>query len=255
VSSVALPHQTPGVGRSFPNRGLRGPDHGYRLIVPDPILSVGPHGPVPEERVLLEVLAETVDVLERANVPHLLMGGIASALVGRPRFTHDIDVFVRQHDSTRALEALEAAGFTTKVEDPSWLYKAFRRDVLVDLIFRSEGEIYLDEEMLERATRYDLGGRTVPIVPAEDLVVMKALAHREETPRYWHDALSIVAREELDWDYLIRRALRHGGRRVLALLIYAQSNDLIVPADAVGRLFEAVETAARGSTEDGRAAG
>jgi hypothetical protein len=35
---------------------------------------------------------------------------------------------------------------------------------------------------------------------------MKALAHLEEAPRYWHDALGIIAASELDWDYLVRRA-------------------------------------------------
>jgi hypothetical protein len=41
-----------------------------------------------------------------------------------------------------------------------------------------------------------------------------------------------LARSRIDWNYLIHRA-RHGAKRILSLLVFAQSNDLPVPADAV----------------------
>src|SRR5262249_5832294 len=68
----------------------------------------------------------------------------------------------------------------------------------------------------------------VPVLGPEDLVVTKALAHGEETSHYWWDALAIIAKCELDWDYLVHRA-RRGPRRMLSLLLYAQSTDLAVP--------------------------
>ena len=43
---------------------------------------------------------------------------------------------------------------------------------------------------------------------------------------------------DLDWDYLERRA-RRAPRRVLSLLIYAQSIDLFVPNRVIRSLFEA----------------
>jgi len=82
-------------------------------------------------------------------------------------------------------------------------------------------------------------GRIVQIAPPEDLIVMKACAMSEDTSRYWYDAVSIIAHTELDWDYLARRA-RKGARRVLALLLYAQSNDLIVTDDTVRALFDSL---------------
>ena len=45
---------------------------------------------------------------------------------------------------------------------------------------------------------------------------------------------------DLDWEYLTARAVHHGPRRVLSLLLYAESNDLAVPNDTVKALFEAV---------------
>ena len=79
-----------------------------------------------------------------------------------------------------------------------------------------------------------------PSVSPEDLIVMKAVATDEDTSRYWHDALSLLGRSDLDWTYLVHRARKHGARRVLSLLFFAQSIDLLVPQEVVAELLEAV---------------
>lgn len=188
------------------------------------------------------VLGETIVVLERAVVPHVFMGGIGAATHGRPRWTHDIDVFVRPEDAGRALQALAEAGFRTEQTYPDWLYKAFKHDVMVDVIFKSFGGILLDDEMLARSRSEDFMGHRACIMSPEDLLVIKAVVHDEHMPRHWHDALAIVSRGDLDWEYLLTRARQHGARRVLSLLIYAQSNDLVVPAGPIRALFDAVYT-------------
>jgi hypothetical protein len=182
-------------------------------------------------------------VIERIGVPYMSIGGIASCVWGRARWTHDIDFFVRPEDARTVLDALADAGFAATEEYPHWLYKAFKDDVLVDVIFRSTRDILMDDEMIRRALLLDFRGRTLPIAPPEDVLVMKAIASGEDTPRYWYDALAITANSsELDWDYLLRRARQHGARRVLSLLLYAQSNDQVVPTWAVEELFEAIST-------------
>lgn len=192
-----------------------------------------------EEEVFLRVLRETAEALSAARLPHVFMGGLASAALGRPRWTHDIDVFVRPQDNRRALDALESAGFTTQETDPEWLYKALKDDVLVDVIFRSSGSVVLDKEMVARARRATVAGADVPVIPAEDLIVIKALVFKERAPRHWYDALALLQRTDLDWGYLINRALAYDSRRVLSLLIYARSEDRAVPAEAIQRLFDA----------------
>ena len=193
-----------------------------------------------DEPVFMDVLGETVEALEKAGVDHVFIGGIPSAVWGRPRGTHDIDILVKEEDSDRAREALAQAGFDTHPTNPEWLYKAAKEGVVVDIIFRSEGDVYLDDEMLSRSDPQDFKGRPVRLVPPEDLVVMKAVAHEEDTPQYWHDALDIIGRAELDWEYLVRRAKQHGARRVLSLLLYAESNDLVVSLGAIKRLFDLI---------------
>lgn len=188
----------------------------------------------------LSVLDDALDALREAEIPHLLIGGIGSAVYGRDRGTRDIDLFVRPETAARVLETLERRGFETRRETEHWLYKAFKHGVLVDVIFRSSRDILLGDEMLARARRMPFRGRLVPVAPPEDLVVMKAQATSEETPRYWYDALAIIGQTELDWDYLVARSLQHGARRMLSLLLFASSIDLVVPADPIAELNEAV---------------
>lgn len=186
------------------------------------------------------VLDETMAALRAADIQFLLIGGVGSCVFGRDRGTRDIDVFVRPESAENALSALATRGFRTKKEYEHWLYKAWKDDVLVDVIFRSSRDILLDQEMLDRARIVTFRGREVPVAPPEDLVVMKAVAASEDTPRYWYDAIAMIGQTELDWEYLVSRARQRGARRILSLLLFADSVDLVVPPEPIEALFEAV---------------
>ena len=203
------------------------------------------HGPPPngrevDEEVFLNVLRDAIGALEDKDIPYVLMGGISSATFGRPRGTNDIDLFVRPESARLTLDALESVGFTTEETDPLWLFKGFKDEILVDVIFRSSGDIYLDDEMLAHARVVEIEGCAARVIAPEDLLIIKALAADEHIPHHWHDALSVITGSELDWDYLVSRARRFGARRVLSLLLYAQSNDLGVPVRPVRNLFESI---------------
>src|SRR5215831_20348600 len=99
----------------------------------------------------LEVFDETQETIRESRIPTLVIGGVASAAYGRPRWSNDLDLFVREEDAAALLREFASRGFETDQTYPDWLYKAFKDGVLVDVIFRSSGEIYLDEEMLGRA--------------------------------------------------------------------------------------------------------
>jgi len=188
----------------------------------------------------LRVLDEALDALHTADIPFLLIGGIGSAVYGRDQGTRDIDVFVRPETARRVLEVLEARGFETKEVAERWLSKALKHGVLVDVIFRSTRDILLGDEMLDRSRVMPFRGRKVPLAPPEDLVVMKACAMSEDTSRYWYDAVSIIAHSELDWDYLVARAREHGARRLLSLLLFATSLDIVVPSEPIETLYDAI---------------
>jgi hypothetical protein len=174
------------------------------------------------------------------------MGGIASTALGRPRWTHDIDLCVRREDARAILAAFARAGYETEETDQSWLYKAMKDGVLVDVIFESTGGIELDDEMLSRVRQGSFGNLQLNVLGPEDLLVIKAIVHREHRQRHWFDALALVETGELDWSYLLRRAAP-GPRRVASLLLYAQTDGLRVPDWVIESLLEQAREQEAGS--------
>jgi predicted nucleotidyltransferase len=189
-----------------------------------------------DEATFRRVLAQAIRVAEAAGLPHAFMGGIASTALGRPRWTHDVDLLVRPRDARAMLRAFADAGFATEETDQAWLYKATSDGVLVDVIFESTGGIVLDDEMLARVRTARFGGLRLSVLAPEDLLVIKAIVHREHRQRHWFDALALVESGELDWEYLLRRAAPNP-RRVASLLLYAQTDGLAVPDWVVEELL------------------
>jgi len=165
-----------------------------------------PHGAEVDEGRFVAVLRDTITALDAKDIPYLLMGGIPSESMGRPRGTNDIDIFVRPESARLTLQALEADGFRTEETDTRWLFKGFKDEIMVDVIFRSTGDIYLDEEMLSRTKIIDFRGCAVRAIAPEDLLIIKAMTADEHMPHHWHHALAVITGSELDWDYLVSRA-------------------------------------------------
>jgi predicted nucleotidyltransferase len=182
------------------------------------------------------VLSQTIEAMDESGIRYLFIGGIASRGLGRPRSTHDIDIFVMPEEAEFALRALAKNGFNVEKTDPTWLYKGFKENILVDVIFKSKGDIYLDSEMYQRMITTDFQGKRLRLVAPEDLLIIKAAAHSELTPNHWHDAIALLSYANIDWPYLVKRA-RRAPRRILSLLLYAQSNDIWVPNQVIHELF------------------
>lgn len=121
-----------------------------------------------------------------SGVPHAIIGGVATSLRSRPRTTQDIDVLILL-DLPAWPEFLEngrAFGFEPRVADA--LAFARRANVLllrheptgtpVDMTF---GVLPFEQEAVERSQQIELSaGVTVRVPRPEDLLVMKAVAHR-----------------------------------------------------------------------------
>ena len=54
-------------------------------------------------------LADVADALERAKIPYVVIGGIASALYGRPRASDDLDLLVAKTDAERVQAMIDAS--------------------------------------------------------------------------------------------------------------------------------------------------
>lgn len=188
------------------------------------------------EETYLAVLDECLDVLQATGARFGFMGGLASSVLGRHRTTSDIDVLVRVEDAPRLLETFSERGFATERTNPDWLFKAVKRGLLVDIIFRATDGTAMDEKTRVRVREFR--GRRLPVVAAEDLLLLKLPAFNESTPQHWFDCLAMIEQNSLDWPYLVKRASRKP-HRLLALLDFARGEGLPVPEEALATLRRA----------------
>jgi len=136
---------------------------------------------------LLGALEALTRALQNANVPAVIVGGVAVSLLGRPRFTRDIDALV-DLDETRWPTLLEAArllAIVPRIDDPL----EFVRRTRVLLLRHEPSQIDIDVIVgglpFERAAVasgawHALGGFDVRLPRAEDLMIMKAIAQRPQ---------------------------------------------------------------------------
>jgi hypothetical protein len=132
-----------------------------------------------------DLLAELAHELERLRVPWYVFGAQAALIWGRPRLTTDVDVTVRLGalDSRAFVSALQARAFDLRVIATPEFIRQTRvlplvhgpTGLAVDVVLAGPG---LEDEFLARAVPVEIGGASVPIISAEDLIVTKILAGR-----------------------------------------------------------------------------
>jgi len=132
------------------------------------------------------LIADLDRALASLGTPYMLIGGLAAMARGVVRQTDDADatVWAAGIEPSHLLATMEARGFRARIDDPLGLLG--RAQVLllrhgptgidVDL---SAAWLPFEAEAMARAERLDVGGHSMPVVTAEDLVIYKAVAWRE----------------------------------------------------------------------------
>ena len=153
----------------------------------------------PEDADLLETVKRAAVELKRAEIPFALCGGWAVYARGGPRSEHDADFALVETDIPRALDVLQAAGFTVGDAPEDWLAKVWDGGNLVDLIFRLSGEP-VTPETFDRVEPLEVGSVMMPVLGATDLVVTKLLTYRDHYADFSTGLPMVRAlREQVDW--------------------------------------------------------
>jgi len=167
--------------------------------------------------------ARAIEVLSDAGVPFVVGGAYAYATyTGIYRDTKDLDLFPRKRDAIRALEILEKDGWRTERADEVWLYKGFKGEWFVDLIFSSgNGVAVVDDEWFEHAKVGEVFGHECLIAPAEEMIWSKAfVVERERYDGADVNHLIKCAGHRMDWHRLMRRFERHWEVLLSHLMMY-----------------------------------
>ena len=144
--------------------------------------------------------------LHVARLPYAIGGAIAYGYWGAVRATRDVDVnvFLPCETPMPALEALLAHGFELDLQAASANAsergdaKAFWKGVPIDLFFNS---IPLHDSAAARARIVSFQDRSIPVLSAEDTIVLKLLFYR---PKDLLDVERLVAlrRSAVDFSYV-----------------------------------------------------
>jgi predicted nucleotidyltransferase len=134
---------------------------------------------------LLAPIQALQSLLSRFHERGVIIGGVAASLLGTPRFTVDLDaVFLLNFDDIpRLLTEAGKLGIEPRIADVDGFARKTRVLLLrhtasgtdIDL---SLGILPFEVEMVERSRMVDLGPITLRLPMPEDLIVMKAVAHR-----------------------------------------------------------------------------
>jgi hypothetical protein len=133
----------------------------------------------------LAVLADLTGWLEGSRIPAVVIGGVAAAILGRPRATRDIDslAILPENEWSTALASAAKHGLVPRVDQPLEFARRTRVLLLrhadsaidIDVIL---GRLPFEEEVVARAQVRDLSGVSVRLPQVEDLIIMKAIAQR-----------------------------------------------------------------------------
>jgi hypothetical protein len=154
---------------------------------------------------LIETLKLAVATLRDHGVSFALGGGLAAWARGGPVTENDLDLMVKPGDADRALAALADAGMRTERPPEEWLFKAWRGERLVDVIFMPSG-LEITDEVLARADLIPVAAVTTPVLALEDVLVTMLCAIDEHALDYSR-LVAIVRslREQIDWPSLRSR--------------------------------------------------
>jgi hypothetical protein len=130
-------------------------------------------------------LAAVQRLLERFGNQGVIIGGVAASVLGTPRFTADIDVVLLLSVGRlpELFEVAAALGLVPRIAHA----EQFARTNRVVLLRHEESGISVDvslgmlpfeEEVVARSSVYEIGGIELRLPTPEDLIVLKAVAHR-----------------------------------------------------------------------------
>jgi len=137
----------------------------------------------------LEPFRATIESIQRLLLKYnnrgVIIGGIAVGLLGKPRFTADVDAMflLSTQDIPQFLELARAENIIPRIQNAEdfaqknrvLLLKHLPTETDIDI---SMGILPFEEEVVERGSTKSFANLSVRLPTPEDLIILKAVAHR-----------------------------------------------------------------------------
>jgi len=152
-----------------------------------------------EREALHDALRMAAVALTEAQIPFALCGSYAAWVRGAPEPEHDADFVIKEEHVEVAREAIGAAGLDVQEPAENWLFKAYHRGQLVDVLYRLSGE-QVHDELLERAEMLEVLAVRMPVLSATDVLSSKLRVLGEHYCDFGRLLpLTRALREQIDW--------------------------------------------------------
>lgn len=158
------------------------------------------------------VFREVIAAARASGVPFALGGGLAIALyTGLWRASKDLDLYILRADREALIEAVSRLGlvdyFAAAPYDRAWIYRAYGRGVIVDLIWAlANGIADVDASWLTCGARAEVEGEALPLIAPEEMFWSKVhVLQRDRCD--WPDLVNLLLMTgpAFDWERLLRR--------------------------------------------------
>ncbi len=127
------------------------------------------------------------NLFKSSDVPGMIIGGVAASIHGQARATEDVDaaILLDERHLNRFVKLAALEGLHPRISDAI----AFAQRNAVLLLEHSEsgvsvdimlGRLPFERYAVEHATSVKIDDVVVPVAAPEDLIVMKAIAHRSQ---------------------------------------------------------------------------
>lgn len=191
-----------------------------------------------------EVFREVVGLLEDNGFDYAVGGGLATEhWNGGAEQIADIDVIIREDDAPAILGKLRDAGYETTEMEHSWLHKAFKSGVTIDLLYELKNGARLDDRFLAHRARVDMFGARPYVAAAEDQAAsLTATVDRTTIGAHWFSIIDIMANNDLEWDYVIARAQKVP-MKMLSVVYFALAEDVPIQRGVIDQLTAIADAA------------
>ena len=159
-----------------------------------------------------EPYGEFIEAVEQRGLKYCLGGGIAfCAYSYRKRPSKDVDLFILQTELDQYHALASEMGFTDYHDhepyDRSWLYRAYREGVVLDLIWSLPNHrMRVEDDWFVYGRHIVLHGKELPLIPIVELIRSKIYVLQHDRTD-WPDLINVLYQEidSISWETLVEK--------------------------------------------------
>lgn len=149
------------------------------------------------EKHLLGVLESVSKLLQEDDIQGVVIGGIAASILGKPRYTNDVDLVVLDVDKRIAgiIAKLKKYDIEPRISDVEEFAQKSRMLLMRHLpskinIDISMGLLPFEREAVLRRRTVEFQGVDIPLPTPEDLIIFKSISQRSQDQEDIKDILN-----------------------------------------------------------------